>query len=1139
MGKQIYFLFLGSFIGINAQIGSNPDPINSSIDMYPKTPEAAALSKFVDIPAGNYTGVADFTIPLYTIEFDGEKIPVELRYTTTGVTVGQLATRVGLGWVLNTGASLSQQVIGVQDKVFPRLVLKSSSISPTPTLNYPGSDYDIAMHTSGLNTEYGLLDIKPDIFSYSILDKRGKFIINAIGDKGIPMPYNQISIIRDTRYGQIDITDEQGFKYTFYNNDSVLKTKNRCTEYNVNAEFDYFDPNYAVDRVVSPKNKEVKYIYSSDPGFIIKYMNSVMTQARISLSKPQPPPPGPQPYHSFLLKCANYTTSADKPLKEIQFDGGKVLFTYNNPTTNPRQDINGDVFLTGVVVKNDKGEIIKNFSLNYDYFYSAEEIPNANSFYMLPFQQSYMEGLNRRLKLTSVKDNLTNGSYAFEYYESYGGKTLPYRISNNQDYWGIYNGSNNDAQGKAISLSRYENVNINGPDAVGVGAIGANKNPDINYGKLGNLKKITYPTGGYTEIEYEADDFDISDNPIIVYDYSYEGFDYSVNDNVYPAVKTQIIIPNNAENKTLNFTGRPNLGNVNIEGPCFWTLQKPNGTNEQGKATGSFTRTDPAGTYYLSVERDEQYPNVKCHATYSFGATVATPVETLYSMKSGTIRVSKIESFDNNAGKITRKYTYKKPTPNHTLPYTETSGVNQGEEMFMSLSIQKYPVGEQGGTATEIIASNNPGWQTATVRGKAVGYSNVQEYYIDHKDPANSYRKEYKFRNEKEPHYYDPNTTVNVTWINSGLDRGLLLEELLFDAQGKLIKKTENEYEDDSHFNNKYDPTSPYGDKFMGYGLEIVPLTKFGSSGVGFTYSFDIATFNLNNYWIKEKKSITTDYSYTNNVQDSLKVEKTIYYSPTYKHTFPKEIVTEGSKGEILKTIHKYPHDYISGEPDYSMMGNLIARNLIGTPVVTKSMTDNIATSEVRTIFGLVDPEPGKTAMVLPKSIYVKKGADAAEIDRKITYKSYDNKGNLTQYNLENGIPVSIIWGYSNTLPIAKIEGAEYDNIKANSLVVAVVAAAENDNVGVQGQTPEQTEQALNNALDELRKGTAFKEFLITTYTFDPLIGVKSVTPPSGIREYYFYDDAGRLQSVKIKEKDSSGNEVFRILKEYEYHYKH
>ena len=71
------------------------------------------------------------------------------------------------------------------------------------------------------------------------------------------------------------------------------------------------------------------------------------------------------------------------------------------------------------------------------------------------------------------------------------------------------------------------------------------------------------------------------------------------------------------------------------------------------------------------------------------------------------------------------------------------------------------------------------------------------------------------------------------------------------------------------------------------------------------------------------------------------------------------------------------------------------------------------------------------------------------------------------------------------------------------------------------------SEEILRQKLDEFRLKTAFKNYQITTYTYDPLIGIKSVTSPSGNKEYYYYDDANRM----IRVEDINHN----IIKENKY----
>ena len=138
-----------------------------------------------------------------------------------------------------------------------------------------------------------------------------------------------------------------------------------------------------------------------------------------------------------------------------------------------------------------------------------------------------------------------------------------------------------------------------------------------------------------------------------------------------------------------------------------------------------------------------------------------------------------------------------------------------------------------------------------------------------------------------------------------------------------------------------------------------------------------------------------------------------------------------------------------------------------------------------------------------------------------LTYDKYDNKGNILQYTINNAISTAIIWGYNQTQPIAKVEGATY--AQASAVAGDIVTASDQSQVGY-------TEANLLAKLDAFRNDTTLKGFQITTYTYKPLIGVSSITPPSGIREVYIYDTANRLQEVR----DANGN----LLKSYEYHYK-
>ena len=72
------------------------------------------------------------------------------------------------------------------------------------------------------------------------------------------------------------------------------------------------------------------------------------------------------------------------------------------------------------------------------------------------------------------------------------------------------------------------------------------------------------------------------------------------------------------------------------------------------------------------------------------------------------------------------------------------------------------------------------------------------------------------------------------------------------------------------------------------------------------------------------------------------------------------------------------------------------------------------------------------------------------------------------------------------------------------------------------------SENTLRSALDSLR--TLFPNALITTFTYDPLIGITSITDTKGDRISFTYDTDGRLKNTI----DKTGN----ILSENQYNYK-
>ncbi|MEJ5049494.1 DUF5977 domain-containing protein [Chryseobacterium culicis] len=269
-------------------------------------------------------------------------------------------------------------------------------------------------------------------------------------------------------------------------------------------------------------------------------------------------------------------------------------------------------------------------------------------------------------------------------------------------------------------------------------------------------------------------------------------------------------------------------------------------------------------------------------------------------------------------------------------------------------------------------------------------------------------------------------------------------------------------------------------------------------------------------YFNNGNVTTTTKYFYDDADDDLLKKEET---------TYPDNKV-------ISKTYH-YAND-VTINNQY-----LVSKNMIGIPLVTETTKIENPTNKILTKWETVYPTSQADAntytsgLPLPKSVLSHNLKDlnspAPVPTTEITYDLYDPKGNILQYTSKDGKPTTIIWGYGQTLPIAKIEGEAYSNVmtslgvSSSSSGYTTLPIYLKSNADIDASS----ELLLIEALDNFRKTPALASYNITTYTYNPLIGVTSITSPSGIRENYTYDLANRLEKVV----DNNG----KVLKEYKY----
>ena len=236
--------------------------------------------------------------------------------------------------------------------------------------------------------------------------------------------------------------------------------------------------------------------------------------------------------------------------------------------------------------------------------------------------------------------------------------------------------------------------------------------------------------------------------------------------------------------------------------------------------------------------------------------------------------------------------------------------------------------------------------------------------------------------------------------------------------------------------------------------------------------------------------------------------------------------MTEG--GKTRRTEYTY-----ADESDETYASTLDQQHFLSTPLCTKFFIE--VESPFPPIFPLGEQTPWKmecltfsnfdiaTNRLLPSSrIEYTDGNESWRED----VLSRDCNGNVQQVK-EKGKPNTVIlWSYGGKYPIAVIENATIEEISASLVIPHSDGAAFCPIDPIEDLTelplPNQDQILAVNSLRNTLTGAH-----VTTFTFEPGIGVTSVTDASGVKTLYEYDFAGRLTAVK----DADGN----LVKDYEY----
>lgn len=1046
-----------------------------------KSPDASQLSKFIDIPNATSTGTIGVDIPIYTINVDGYTLPIELKNHASGIKVREVATKVGLGWSLSIGGiSLSKQIFGADDRGWIPYI---NPVSFKP--NEVEDDNGLAANFTGFNANNPDIpgkkdDTQPDIFSYSIGKFSGEFYLSSTGQV-IQVPYNNIKIVLNGVL--FEITDDQGITYYF-----SPSNQTRTLGGSIPTDDDYLlsMTDYKIDKIKFPSGKEINFTYIKTDYY--KYISNLTK--RYEITKDCQYATTSSIYKEFLSTTEVFD---EESIESIKVGNEKVEFAYSGG----RQDLNNGLSLDKISVKNGNQQVLA-FNLIKDYFNSTEVLANDAT-------------TAKRLKLKEVV-NLNNGSkYKLIYNED---KSLPNRLSDATDHFGFSNGKNSIT---GIPFTRFAGKNY---------GENIDKEQHLDYAISGSLKKIQYPTGGSMEIEYEGDDYYISRQQT-----TFEPKSATVDEDVAPYYEFSIAGHNivGSDSNTVTFTSyfsspvNPDNSAPDLPVKSYFEgqiLDTNNNILSNFIFTGSLPVPVPRRDAYrlriMKVNLRGEPPHINLEdysATFGLSWTEEITTNTIGNYKTGGLRVKKITKKDeNNAVAQSVEYNYNDDQEKSTGNY-----VGDPVNYIYTAPISADPNSQ---ICQITMIGNNGSFNSSTINGKPIVYDRVQTKFVGNQE---SYIVADTYSNIRGQNPIVVNPTI-FTYFDGKYNLGQIKKKEYFNSSGQIVKSTDFVYENDYYFNkfsNDYNPAEPslvikpYSLLINGYHLFIVVGSPYPPS---YRAYYNVERYTISSAWVKQKSIISK--SYFNN-QQQLSERTDYFYDSNYKHLSPIREKVTYSDNSLRETLYAYAH-----EKNNQL---LISKNMIGIPLVNKiQQTTNGITkvmSREETFYPTALPHAVTGNLALPLSEYSNDSLSPTVASKEITYEKYDDKGNILQYREKDGTPVSIVWGYNQTQPIAKVVGSTYSQIEGSIGTIVIKSNEDAADPTKEGE--------LLQALD------AFQPIgMVTKYTYDPLVGVTTITPPSGVRELYIYDSSNRLKQIQVRERDNTGTYSYKTVKEFKYNYK-
>lgn len=432
------------------------------------SPTAASLGEYGDVPVGLYTGSVQVSVPLFEVRGNSLALPVSLSYHGSGVRVSDIGGWAGLGWALNAGGVITRSVRGVPDEDASRGGYSHEGHRFAGWGSMSQAERDALV----IDVGQGELDGEPDAVFFNVAGRSGQIVMAPEALGGIRVvPHQDLDVEYDAALRRWTITDESGTAYVFA--DAEWTTDYSTSRRGPSAN--RFPAPYVSSWFLSEVRSGGETITLDYVDHVVRHEQNGFEEDFSHFSGCRPEDTDTRTLYQVDSKRLVRITARDGVVDfaaSLRDDARAPLGDFGSgpgPAAGARQEYR----LDRITLSSPEGAIRRRFDLSYGAF------PG-----------------DARLRLDAVTEVGTSDEAGAGHRFEYDPRPLPDRLSYAVDHWGYYNGET--ANDTAIPT-------VTGPG--GTRMIGADREPDGAYATAGILRKVIYPTGGHSTLEFEPHDY--------------------------------------------------------------------------------------------------------------------------------------------------------------------------------------------------------------------------------------------------------------------------------------------------------------------------------------------------------------------------------------------------------------------------------------------------------------------------------------------------------------------------------------------------------------------------------------------------------------------------------------------------------